>query len=195
VVGPDTLNMCIAPLPHMILFRRRAPGDGGLPLLARLTRDVPEQNQYFFSALASFATRTAYANTCKKGHGLQFSTCTHAQQTSSLSISLLTVLPQTSNCRVSRVYVMSSADMNKLPTCPSNLPLVPVCPPNLCAGQDHLVGWSNSSLRFMHQLPLLPASAATAKGVVLEDPLLAAFDVRWAECLSSQLDQHRLISN
>jgi hypothetical protein len=48
------------------------------------------------------------------------------------------------------------------------------------AGKDHLVGWANSSLRFMHQLPTLPPAAASAKGVVLEDPLLSAFDTRCA---------------
>ena len=41
------------------------------------------------------------------------------------------------------------------------------------------MGWANSSLRYMHQLPALPVEiAAKAKGVVLEDALLAAFDVR-----------------
>ncbi|KAL6763416.1 putative serine esterase-domain-containing protein [Haematococcus lacustris] len=87
------------------------PGDAGLPLLARMTRDVPQRKEYFFSALCSFASRTAYANT----------------------------------------------------------------------GGDHLVGWANSSLRFMHQLPRLPETAASAKGVVLEDKLLAAFDVRFKQ--------------
>ncbi|KAJ9514012.1 hypothetical protein QJQ45_021103 [Haematococcus lacustris] len=86
-------------------------GDAGLPLLARMTRDVPQRKEYFFSALCSFASRTAYANT----------------------------------------------------------------------GGDHLVGWANSSLRFMHQLPRLPETAASAKGVVLEDKLLAAFDVRFKQ--------------
>jgi hypothetical protein len=39
------------------------------------------------------------------------------------------------------------------------------------------VGWANSSLRFLHQLPLLPESLRKkAKGVVREDPLGAAFD-------------------
>ncbi len=40
------------------------------------------------------------------------------------------------------------------------------------------MGWANSSLRFMHQLPELPGEAKSAKGVVLEDALLAAFDIR-----------------
>lgn len=34
------------------------------------------------------------------------------------------------------------------------------------------MGWANSSLRFLHQLPRLPPSAKSAKGVVLQDPLL-----------------------
>mmetsp|Transcript_42024 Transcript_42024/g.125827 ORF Transcript_42024/g.125827 Transcript_42024/m.125827 type:complete len:311 (+) Transcript_42024:83-1015(+) len=46
--------------------------------------------------------------------------------------------------------------------------------------QDHLVGWPNSSLRFLHQLPQLPDSATRqSRGVVLEDDVLAAFDVRF----------------
>ena len=40
-------------------------------------------------------------------------------------------------------------------------------------GQDHLVGWSNSSLRFKHELPQLPKSAR--KGVILQDDIMAAF--------------------
>ncbi|KAK9842249.1 hypothetical protein WJX81_002631 [Elliptochloris bilobata] len=36
---------------------------------------------------------------------------------------------------------------------------------------DHLVGWANSSLRRLDQLPVLPPLAAFARGVVLEDPL------------------------
>jgi hypothetical protein len=40
------------------------------------------------------------------------------------------------------------------------------------------VGWANSSLRFLHQLPELPDSAP-GKGVWREDPMLAAFDTRW----------------
>ncbi|KAG2488152.1 hypothetical protein HYH03_013295 [Edaphochlamys debaryana] len=83
-----------------------AGADG--PLLFRMTQDDPARGEYFYSALASFASRTAYANT----------------------------------------------------------------------DGDHLVGWANSSLRFMHQLPRLPPQAAQARGVVLQDPLLAAFDVR-----------------
>ncbi len=39
---------------------------------------------------------------------------------------------------------------------------------------DHLVGWANSSLRRLDQLPALPALAASARGVVLEDPLGAS---------------------
>ncbi|KAG1674863.1 hypothetical protein FOA52_015253 [Chlamydomonas sp. UWO 241] len=47
-------------------------------------------------------------------------------------------------------------------------------------GQDHLVGWSNSSLRFLHQLPELPKEVLRgAKGVVLEDDVLSAFDDRF----------------
>lgn len=39
------------------------------------------------------------------------------------------------------------------------------------------MGWANSSLRFLHQLPHLPEAALRrAKGVVREDPLRAAFD-------------------
>ncbi|PNH09122.1 hypothetical protein TSOC_004283 [Tetrabaena socialis] len=72
------------------------------------SQDDPQRGLYFYSALAAFASRTAYANT----------------------------------------------------------------------DGDHLVGWANSSLRFMHQLPTLPPEAGRARGVVLEDPLLAAFDVR-----------------
>lgn len=34
-----------------------------LPLLARMTVDVPERGEYFFSALRAFASRTCYANT------------------------------------------------------------------------------------------------------------------------------------
>ncbi|KAF8063649.1 IPK2 [Scenedesmus sp. PABB004] len=40
---------------------------------------------------------------------------------------------------------------------------------------DHLVGWANSSLRALAELPPLPPTASAAKGVVLEDPLAAAF--------------------
>ncbi|GIL80454.1 hypothetical protein Vretifemale_9661, partial [Volvox reticuliferus] len=79
-----------------------------LPLLYRMTHDEPERGLYFYSALASFASRTVYANT----------------------------------------------------------------------DGDHLVGWANSSLRFLHQLPRLPPETARARGVVMQDPLLAAFDVR-----------------
>ncbi|GLC52657.1 hypothetical protein PLESTB_000654200 [Pleodorina starrii] len=84
------------------------PSTAPLPLLYRMTQDEPERGLYFYSALASFASRTAYANT----------------------------------------------------------------------DGDHLVGWANSSLRFMHQLPTLAPEAARARGVVLQDPLMAAFDVR-----------------
>jgi hypothetical protein len=38
-------------------------GDDTLPLLVAMTQDVPAKGLYFFSALAAFATRTAYANT------------------------------------------------------------------------------------------------------------------------------------
>ncbi|KAG2423781.1 hypothetical protein HXX76_015057 [Chlamydomonas incerta] len=82
--------------------------DFNAPLLYRLTSDDPDRGAFFYSALAAFRSRTAYANT----------------------------------------------------------------------DGDHLVGWANSSLRFMHQLPRLPSAAAAARGVVLQDPLLAAFDVR-----------------
>ncbi|GLI70839.1 hypothetical protein VaNZ11_015852, partial [Volvox africanus] len=82
--------------------------DTALPLLYRMTHDEPERGLYFYSALASFASRTAYANT----------------------------------------------------------------------DGDHLVGWANSSLRFLHQLPRLPPETARARGVVMQDPLLAAFSVR-----------------
>jgi hypothetical protein len=44
------------------------------------------------------------------------------------------------------------------------------------AAGDHLVGWANSSLRFLDELPALPGGEdAKAKGVVLEDPLETAF--------------------
>lgn len=33
------------------------------PLLVQMTLDCPEQGQYFYSALKSFASRTCYANT------------------------------------------------------------------------------------------------------------------------------------
>ncbi|EFJ47651.1 hypothetical protein VOLCADRAFT_91609, partial [Volvox carteri f. nagariensis] len=79
------------------------------PLLYCMTQDEPERGLYFYSALASFASRTAYAN----------------------------------------------------------------------MDGDHLVGWANSSLRFLHQLPQLPEAAVkAARGVVLQDPLMAAFHVR-----------------
>ena len=42
-------------------------------------------------------------------------------------------------------------------------------------GQDHLVGWSNSSLRFKHELPQLPNPSARGKGVILQDDIMAAF--------------------
>ncbi|MEW5313156.1 MAG: hypothetical protein WDW38_004745 [Sanguina aurantia] len=42
---------------------------------------------------------------------------------------------------------------------------------------DHLVGWANSSIRFLHQLPALPAQTARARGVVLEEPFSAAWDL------------------
>ncbi|KIZ05254.1 hypothetical protein MNEG_2703 [Monoraphidium neglectum] len=42
---------------------------------------------------------------------------------------------------------------------------------------DHLVGWANSSLRPLDRLPPLPPEATReARGVVLEDPLPAAWD-------------------
>ena len=45
--------------------------------------------------------------------------------------------------------------------------------------RDHLVGWANSSLRYLHSLPRLPYEHQSAKGVVVEDPLLSAFDARY----------------
>ena len=77
------------------------------PLLLRMTEDDPERGLYFYSALKSFTSRTAYANT----------------------------------------------------------------------GHDHLVGWTNSSLRFVHELPQLPELSTGAKGVVLEDDIMTAFEV------------------
>lgn len=47
----------------------------------------------------------------------------------------------------------------------------------LAAGGDHLVGWANSSIRFLHQLPALPAQHSRARGVVLEEPFSAAWDL------------------
>lgn len=44
-------------------------------------------------------------------------------------------------------------------------------------GGDHLVGWANSSIRFLHQLPALPAQHTRARGVVLEEPFSAAWDL------------------
>jgi len=38
-------------------------GDMDQPLLFQMTQDVPEKGMYFYSALAAFKTRTAYANT------------------------------------------------------------------------------------------------------------------------------------
>ena len=71
-----------------------------------MTEDDPERGLYFFSALESFQSRTAYANTA----------------------------------------------------------------------HDHLVGWTNSSLRFAHELPVLPdAGSKRGKGVVLEDDIWTAF--------------------
>lgn len=75
------------------------------PLLIRMTEDDVERGLYFYSALKSFKSRTAYANT----------------------------------------------------------------------GQDHLVGWSNSSLRFKHELPHLPDPRYRGKGVVLQDDIMTAF--------------------
>ncbi|KAI8469034.1 MAG: putative serine esterase-domain-containing protein [Monoraphidium minutum] len=80
--------------------------EGDPPLLFQMTQDVPSKGLYFYSALAAFKTRTAYANT----------------------------------------------------------------------DGDHLVGWANSSLRPLSGLPPLPPDAArAARGVVLEDPLAAAW--------------------
>lgn len=50
---------------------------------------------------------------------------------------------------------------------------------------DHLVGHANSSLRPLHGLPPLPPEATTARGVVLEDPLSAAFHPAAWERLAS----------
>lgn len=60
---------------------------------------------------------------------------------------------QTPTCHVYRNIVASI----------SSSPVAPVPPDG-----DHLVGWANSSLRFMHQLPRLPPGAQAAKGVVLQ---------------------------
>lgn len=38
---------------------------GATPLLVRMTRDDPARSQFFWSALAAFKSRTAYANTCE----------------------------------------------------------------------------------------------------------------------------------
>ncbi|KAF6261528.1 putative serine esterase-domain-containing protein [Scenedesmus sp. NREL 46B-D3] len=54
-------------------------------------------------------------------------------------------------------------------------------------GADHLVGHANSSLRSLGQLPPLPPAAANAKGVVLDDPLTAAFfPQRWQHLQQQQ---------
>eukprot|EP00983_Pelagomonas_calceolata_P133083 1161930-Pelagomonas_calceolata.AAC.4 len=55
----------------LVSFKGRMPcmhvhvGSQGLPLLTRMTLDVPERGEYFWSALQSFASRTCYANTCR----------------------------------------------------------------------------------------------------------------------------------
>ncbi len=48
---------------------------------------------------------------------------------------------------------------------------------------DHLVGWANSSLRFMHQLPRLPPGAQAAKGVVLQVGRGQGASMPWPCCM------------
>ena len=76
-----------------------------LPLLYRLSQDCPSENRYFWSALASFETRTAYAN----------------------------------------------------------------------SSGDYFVGWANSSVRDVFELPKFPPGTK-GRGVVREDPL----EMAWA---------------
>ncbi|GIL60273.1 hypothetical protein Vafri_14904 [Volvox africanus] len=48
-----------------------AATDTALPLLYRMTQDEPERGLYFYSALASFASRTAYSNTGPRPGGFR----------------------------------------------------------------------------------------------------------------------------
>lgn len=109
--GLDNLVNTISPTISSTLYRRSGgqfflsdSDNDQLPLLYRLSQDCPLENRYFWSALASFETRTAYANSTG----------------------------------------------------------------------DYFVGWANSSIRDIHELPrFLPGTKG--RGVVREDPLEMAW--------------------
>jgi pimeloyl-ACP methyl ester carboxylesterase len=111
--GLDNLVNTISPKISSALYRRSGgqffltdSDDGQPPLLYRLSQDCPLENRYYWSALASFETRTAYAN----------------------------------------------------------------------SSGDYFVGWANSSLRDIHELPtFLPGTKG--RGVVREDPMEMAWSL------------------
>jgi len=111
--GVDNFVNTISPTISSSLYRRSGgqffltdSDDGQPPLLYQLSQDCPLESRYYWSALASFETRTAYANSTG----------------------------------------------------------------------DYFVGWANSSLRDIHELPrFLPGTKG--RGVVREDPLEMAWSL------------------
>jgi pimeloyl-ACP methyl ester carboxylesterase len=104
----------ISPTVSSTLYRRTgrqffledADNDNRPPLLYLLSQDIPAEKKYFWSALAAFQTRTAYAN----------------------------------------------------------------------SSGDYFVGWANSSVRDVHELPKFPAKTR-GRGVVRQDPLELAWEI------------------
>jgi len=124
-----------------------------------MTQDVPQEG-YFYSALRSFVSRTCYANT----HGALHCRCVRVPRVR---------FAWASSSGQCKVFCGANACGFRVRGVPAHAAQASA---RLCAmpAGDHLVGWANSSLRRLDQLPDLPALAASARGVVLEDPLSAS---------------------
>eukprot|EP00879_Flechtneria_rotunda_P012727 GHRR01013291.1.p1 GENE.GHRR01013291.1~~GHRR01013291.1.p1 ORF type:complete len:777 (+),score=287.73 GHRR01013291.1:426-2756(+) len=131
----------------------------------------PQQQQDRQSQLqASFSSAQSSRTSGHNGSDSDSHCSAYDDSTAGLPV----LLQMTQDCPDRGLYFYSGLSAFKTRTCYANI------------DGDHLVGFANSSIRRLADLPPLPPAMSTAKGVVLDDPLSAAFfPQQW-----QQLQQH-----